>query len=387
MRSRLLLLLLSLSLLALFSTGALAQEMGKRAPSVVKLQTAGFVSFRIESIPADTHKPNISRAVEEMVQYQVFVDDDHVTIHRILVDRVGAFLFGYDLVVEPVATSKQFRVFVRPLSAEFQQRLRTRNSFMQRPLKLNASIKTLPRSTDAQIIEDGDAFALDLLVNPQTGDKIVDTVKVSYERSNLTDETDPAIELTVPPQDFTLANVEMSVKDYQLMINGELVGGGKPSRGCQGALIWFNVPGRGRYIFSLIPHAGYEFRKTAMIKENRISFEDGKDRFEWISSAPIIGSGGAWNLWVLYDPGDIPLSDSYTTTQVSGGTTTNPDANMQLLKSYGNISDTLKAKTALEAAQSSQQVGSQKKESKLPPHNKNVSIGAAANIELLLPKN
>ncbi|MGB9178531.1 MAG: hypothetical protein WCB68_04725 [Pyrinomonadaceae bacterium] len=382
MRSRIALLLFTL---ALFSTIALAQD-GKRTPFVVQLQTAGFVSFKIETIAADTRRPDASRAVQEMVQYQVFVDDDHV-IHRILVDKVGTFLFGYDLVVEPVATSKQFRVFVRPLSAEFQQRLRTRNSFMQRPLKLNASISTLPRSTEAQIIEDGDAFALDLLVNPQTGDKIVDTVKVSYDRSNLTDEHDPATDVTTPPQDFTLANVELSVKDYKLMINDELAGGGKPASGCQGALVWFYVPGRGRYIFSLIPRAGYEFRKTAMINDNKITFDDGKDHIAWISSAPVIGSGGTWNLWVLYDPTYVPLSDSYSTTHISGGTTTIPDANMQLMKSYGSISDTLKSRTALEATQASQQIGSQKVESKLPPRNQHISIGSADRIENLLPKN
>lgn len=384
MRSNVKLLLLLLSL-AILSTSTLAQE-AKRTPFVVKLQTAGFVSFKVETIAADIRRPDASRAVQEMVQYQVFVDDDHV-IHRILVDRVGTFLFGYDLVVEPVATSKQFRVFVKPLSAEFQQRLRMRNSFMQRPLKLNASISTLPRSTEAQLIEDGDAFALDLLVNPQTGDKIVDTVKVSYDRSNLTDEQDPGPSMTVPPQDFTLANVELSVKDYQLEINGEVAGGGKAARGCQGALIWFYVPGRGRYIFSLIPHAGYEFRKSAMINDNKISFDDGKDRFVWTSSAPVIGSGGTWNLWMLYDPDYVPLSDSYSTTHIIGGTTTNPDANMQLLKSYGNLSDTLKAKTALESAQVSQQIGSQKKETKLPPRNQHISVGSADRIENLLPKN
>src|SRR5205807_2137611 len=33
-------------------------------------------------------------------------------------------------------------------------------------------------------------------------------------------------------------------------------------------------------------------------------------RYEWLSSAPILPGGGAWNLWVLHDPKYAPIFGS-----------------------------------------------------------------------------
>jgi hypothetical protein len=93
----------------------------------------------------------------------------------------------------------------------------------------------------------------------------------------------------------------MAVKDYKLYLNGRRVGGGRPSQGFNGALIWFYVPDKGRFIFSLTPREGYDFEKIAQIEDNKITFNIGEDVYEWVSSTPIVGSGGKWNLWVLRD--------------------------------------------------------------------------------------
>jgi hypothetical protein len=99
--------------------------------------------------------------------------------------------------------------------------------------------------------------------------------------------------------------VELKISNYKLAINGEVIAGSKPTGGYGGPVIWFYVPGRGRFIFSLTPHAGYDFRKIGTIEHNRISFSIGSDRYEWTSSNPIVGSGGNWNLWILQDTGYI----------------------------------------------------------------------------------
>jgi hypothetical protein len=280
---------------------------------VMPLHGEGFIAFRVEAAPvaggaeASTQLDEIRASLTP----QVLLAGDHV-IHRLLVDAEGNYVFGYDLVVEPVAASKQFKVSLNPLSAEFEEQLRARLPAMAAANRAGQSVSTLPRPADMQLVEDGDAFALDLLVNPQTGVKIVDVVKVSFDRARLR-ITPPS---SVPLRDFTLGNVELAVRDYKLTINGELVGGGgggrgKPARGCAGALVWFHVPERGRFIFSLIPHEGYDFQKIGRIENNKISFSLGGDTYEWTSSAPVVGtSGGNWNLWVLHDPGYVSDFDS-----------------------------------------------------------------------------
>ncbi|MCA1565510.1 MAG: hypothetical protein LC803_07715 [Acidobacteria bacterium] len=284
---------------------------------VVPLHGEGFIAFRVEAAPT-AGAPKVSVELKEIqasLTPQVLLADKHV-VHRVLVDAEGGFVFGYDLVVEPLAATKQFRVSVKPMSAEFEEELRARHQPSTGTNRAGQNVSTLPRPADAQLIDDGDAFALDLLVNPQTGVKIVDVVKVSFDRARLWSAPPPSL----PLRDFTLGNAELAMRDYKLTINGEPVGGrrSKPASGFAGALVWFYVPERGRFIFSLTPHEGYDFQKVGRIENNKISFTLGGDSYEWTSSAPVVGTGGGnWNLWVLHDAGYV--SDFDSQEQIVGG--------------------------------------------------------------------
>jgi hypothetical protein len=75
-------------------------------------------------------------------------------------------------------------------------------------------------------------------------------------------------------------------------------------------LLWFYIPDRGRFIFSLVPREGYEFAKIAVVDDNRIEFTVNNERYEWLSSESILPNGGTWNLWVLHDPYYTPLFGS-----------------------------------------------------------------------------
>ncbi len=279
-----------------FGFVAPAQEARSR-PSLVELNQAGFVSFKAEAREVSP----VSRSVGWPMVFtpQYFLDENNV-VHRVLVDKAGAFVFGYDLVVKPLAGTKQFEVSVRPLSADFEELLRKRQTPNAPRARLGLNIPTLP-ATEAQILDDGDAFALDLLVNTQLGIKIVDVVKLSFDRARLIER--PA----APPRDFTLDKVELAVKDFRLFINGTEVTGQNVKRDCEGALVWFYVTGKGRFIFSLIPRDGHDFKKDAIVEDNKIAFSMDGDYYEWESREPIVPGGGHWNLWVMREAEyDVP---------------------------------------------------------------------------------
>ena len=109
------------------------------------------------------------------------------------------------------------------------------------------------------------------------------------------------------------------MKDYRLLVNGNVVSVGKSTKGCAGALLWFYIPDRGRFIFSLVPREGYAFQKVGIISDNKIEFTINGDRYEWLSSAPVVRPGGAWNLWVLPDPRYSPLFGSEPAPQKKKG--------------------------------------------------------------------
>jgi hypothetical protein len=286
-----------LVLFCLLSFSAAGAQESAKHQLIVPLAEGGFVAFRNETAWANAAQP--SKQVKEMqgeFGSQALVDRNNV-IHRVLMDTAGRFIFGYDLSVAPNPALKKFRIEVKPLDPRFEDGLKARSSDQS-----ETKISTLPKSSEPQVLDDGDAFSLDLLVNQTAGVKIVDIVKVSFDRSQLWDTNPKTL-----PRDFTLDEVELKVKDFRLLVDGNVVAAGKPGSSVAGALIWFYLQDRGRFIFSLAPRDGYHFQKVGIIKDNKIEFTvDGK-YYEWLSSTPILRAGGTWNLWVLHDPKYAPF--------------------------------------------------------------------------------
>lgn len=348
--------------------GATAQE-NKNEKVIVPMKDGYYAAF---STTPDANSANTNGWSSGFTE----ADFKSNTIRRVFVDSGGTLFFGYALVIEPIISSKQFKVTVRPLSPEDEQELRARKSFSTRRIHPNYNVAGLSRSSAPQIINDGDTFALDVLVNPQTGDKVTDIVTVSSDQARLKEA--PASE---SPRDFTLGDVPLKMINYQLLINGELVAGGKRSGACAGPLIWFHLPERGgRFIFSVMPHEGYDFKKIGTIENNRIKFTLNGDRYEWISNAPVVGNGGNWNLYVLYDSGYIP--DPFLLGVNGAAKPEQRDSSSGLSVIERKMRS---AKTAAAIGFEKPTDSRKEEESKTP--GARLIIGASDTIENLLPKN
>lgn len=279
----------ALLLVLLFVPALLWAQDEATRPQVVPLPEGGFVAFKSES--ARTDKTSPTEFVPKLhggLRSQVLIGDDH-TIHRVLQNPKGEYIFGYDLIVLAHADSKKFTITVRPLDEALET-------------KLGRGIPTLREGTQPQVMDDGDSFALDLLVNQNTGVKIVDFVKVSFERSKLWEDK------TVPlPRDFTLDAVALKIVDFKLTIGGNQVMTGLRGADFAGALLWCYVEGHGRFIISLVPRDGYAFEKSGVIDDNKIAFQINGRQYEWLSSEPVLPGGGTWNVWVLHDPKYVPF--------------------------------------------------------------------------------
>ena len=288
-----------LTVLVLFSAAvaSLAQD-SPASKVVVSLPEGGFVSFRNQTAWTDLRKAIYFRQSPAALSSQALADRDQL-IHRVLRDRDGRFVFGYDLWVSGDATTKKFKVAVRPLAAELASSLHAAES------PTAEGISTFPKPTEPQTLDDGAEFSLDLLINKTTGVKIVDVVKISFDRGSLGGDNP-----TIRARDFTLDAVAMEMKDFSLLVNQELVGTGKSKTGSAGALLWLYVPERGRFIFSLAPRPDYPFEKVGTVSANKIEFVIHGNHYEWLSSSPILREEGTWNLWVLSDPKYLPMMGS-----------------------------------------------------------------------------
>lgn len=285
------------AIVLLAAATARAQELGPSGqPVIVSLPRGGHVAFRAKTT---TLNPGTTPGVADLslpLTTQLQLGEGNV-VHRLLVDGKGNIVFGYDLMVDASAAIHTFRVTARPLDKLFEARLSARREGSAANAQTPLTVNTLTSSTGEHTVEDGETFALDLLVNDRLGLKVVDFVKVAADKSRL--QLAPVA--PVPARDFAVTNVELAVSNYQLKVDGTPLHTASVRRSCTGSLLWFALPDQGRFIFSLAPHAGYAFEKVGVIEDNKIAFSWKGVRYEWVSEAPIVGSGGVWNLWVLHD--------------------------------------------------------------------------------------
>ena len=263
--------------------GAAAPAQEDKSRLIVPMQSGAFVVIRTESVP-----PSAGEATGNLVESE----DTPNLLRRVFFDSNNELFFGYELLVERAAEARYFWVTVRPFGEEYLRGLRERPAFRGRRLHPGYNATAFPAAP--QLLRDGDTFALDVFRNPRTGTKLVDVIQVSL--------TDPGLRHAAAdrPRDFRPDDVRLRVSGYKLRVNGETVS--RSTGGVEGAVIWFSLGDRGRFVFSLVERPGFEFRKVGSVRHNTLAFEWGGESYEWESSLPVVGAGGNWNVWVLHDP-------------------------------------------------------------------------------------
>jgi hypothetical protein len=344
-----------------------AQTVGKRQ-QILQVSSGGFISFKSQTSAADSNRITENQSLASLIHAQTVADENRI-IHRVITDGEGRVIFGYDLRVNSDPFTRKFSLVVLPADEAFRRTF-LKDSAAKRAEDLFA---TFPKSATPQTLDDGDAVSVELLVNQESGLKIVDVVRVTFDRSSLLEN-----HFESTPKDFTLDAVALSVKGYQLLIDGDLVVKSKATVGCTGSLLWLYVPGRGRFIFSLVPRDGYEFEKVGVIDGNRIEFVvDGKS-YEWLSEIPILSSGGTWNLWVLRDQDYTPLFSSEKTITQGLSVFQKLDRIVTL-----GAGDDVKFKPGGSTIPRMPNPSTNKSQVVIPPR---VMIGGADTMENLLPK-
>jgi hypothetical protein len=150
-------------------------------------------------------------------------------------------------------------------------------------------------------VGDGDTIALDLLASPDGQQKLIDYIDVSCK------VPDPN-SASVIARDASLDDLEMSIADPTLYVNGTLVAAQRRGVRLSGSLVWFNFPGKGRFILSVIPRRNQGFVLAGTIQNNAMTFGFGTDRYQVKSIGTIFSTGQPCNLYILRDPSFDPKS-------------------------------------------------------------------------------
>lgn len=235
-------------------------------------------------------------------------------LHRILMDTERGLYYGYDIEISKGDAALQFVAAIRPLSPAVEQEFRQgrwsdfcRDCESPRPVASSSQQFPEPRAVTA-----GDTLAIDLLADERSGELITDHVTFARPRRAPMPRPLPA------PLDLSADAVMIQMAEATLRVNGSPAGaldgaaeGDWAGGSAQGDVLWTEIPGRGRVFLSLVPRAGYQFKKIGVVAGDRISFTIEGDQYEWISTGAIVTAGPvppfdnvqSWNLWVLHDAG------------------------------------------------------------------------------------
>lgn len=209
--------------------------------------------------------------------------------HRVISDVENRRKFGYDLILEPLGDPQTARLRIEPL-----------NQSGQGPkigIEPGWTMLAPPRFPILPVVHVGDTVAIDLMINPRTGQKIVDYLTIGRNRLD-------TLKATVLPRDFTVDDVELIMMNPRVWVNGKLVE--TPADfmgGITAHVLWIYLPGTGSFEFSLWPEPALGFQKIGTVAANTLTFRSGANDYRVECSGPVAPGSGLFNLYVLSDPG------------------------------------------------------------------------------------
>lgn len=236
------------------------------------------------------------------------VNDKTGNIYRVMIDRANRVYSGYEVHVEPLAERNDFRMTFHPLdlSPKVLEFLHIDNpaTWSKRDIGAAAARPLYPFRDSPDTVHTLDVIAVDLLVNPETKQKIVDYVVLQEQNHSLWSFDMPIRREFAytpgSPRDFRVEDASLRVVEPSLSIN-DRIEENNTHNDFAGTTIWVYVQNRGRYLLSLVPQPG--FRKAGEVRGTSLTFTSGSDRFT-IGSANRIAPGDApFNLYVMEEPG------------------------------------------------------------------------------------
>jgi hypothetical protein len=213
-------------------------------------------------------------------------------LHKAYWEKKTHTYFGYDLAAERSDTEGNCRVSIAPLTMSLADFGTVPDANHFRPIAL----QTYPGT---QVVRSDETVSLLLLASPGRDIKVVDYIQVSCKEAPLL-AAESAAKDAPPPRDISVRDIELHVVDPEISINGNHVDGIALHGRVTGPLVWFNIPGKGRFLLSLARYPG--FAQDGTVAGRDLAFRNGGDHYNIHTSQPLFQSPQPWNLYVRSDP-------------------------------------------------------------------------------------
>jgi hypothetical protein len=230
---------------------------------------------------------------------------------RTVMDSVHHESFGYEVLLEEQQPGTYLATFGKLAATPIEAAATAGGKLDQ------WSIRTLALP-EPKIVHDGDVIAIELMRDAATGYKLIDDVTFqpptqrpmtgfAVQPSGLTAAVQPGgpavPKVDGPARDFSGANVAMRLTQPRITLNGAAQSTlDRLSPNVVGSLVWLYLPGKGRYILSLVPRPELNFQKAGELRGGTITLTLGGDTITLECRNEIVSVRAPYNLYVLRDP-------------------------------------------------------------------------------------
>jgi len=235
---------------------------------------------------------------------------------RIVMDSVKHEYFGYEVLLEEQQPGTYLATFGKPGVSPLEAAATAGAG--QSPWSVRTLVLPEPK-----VVRDGDVISIELMTFATTGDKLIDDITIqpfsqrpttrllarpglqglpglTGARAPLGNRAAPTVEGTA--RDFSPADAEMRLSQLRATLNGTPQSITGRVSNVMGSLVWFYLPGRGRYILSLVPRPELDFQRAGEVRGGAITLTLGGDAITLESPSEIATGNAPYNLYVLRDP-------------------------------------------------------------------------------------
>jgi hypothetical protein len=201
-------------------------------------------------------------------------------VHRAIQDAPHKLYFGYDVVIEGSGDGSAFQIRAEPLSA-------VPGLMGMNPAWHKLALPYYPVIPEIRV---GATVKLYLLVNPETGQKIVDSITIKKRGVS-----------SSPTREFSVADADLTFSRPQLRVDGMHVATDSIAA-MSGPVVWFYVANRGRFTLTLAPHPELGFQRIGEVSGGTLTIRDGATLYEFECQRPIAPGSGTFFVYVRREP-------------------------------------------------------------------------------------
>ena len=194
--------------------------------------------------------------------------------------------FGYDLTMEALADGR-FSLRFAPLTITPEKMAEI---FRQVP---NWSPLPLPGGEATLVVKAGDTVALDLFTNPATGQKVTEYLVVKGSDRH-------EVRVEGQARDFGAEDAIIALSDPRVTIDGKATSSG--GGGISGSAVWTDLPGHGRFVFSLVPRPEIGMQRMGEVRGTSLAWRYGGHDYRISNSKPVTFVSRAYHLYVFAIP-------------------------------------------------------------------------------------